>query len=138
MLQISGNNITITRGDSTPSPGLLVPIYSDGDTPYEVQSGDSVAIQVRETPVTGFGSTPSIVFEGDVFINGEHQPVWYISSDDTTIPARSYSWDAQITLANGDVCTYSSGTLTILPENTIVTPQATPQVTTIPGNTIPE
>ena len=121
MLQIEGNNITLTRGDSTPSPGLLVPIYTNSErtTAYEVQSGDSVIIQVRKTPVTGIGSEPEVVIDGDVTINGDHQPVWYISSEDSTIPARTYTWDAQITLENGDVQTFTSGTLTIIGENSI-------------------
>ena len=121
MLQIDGNNITLTRGDSTPSPGLLVPIYTNSErtTAYEVQSGDSVIIQVRKTPVTGIGSEPEVVIDGDVTINGDHQPVWYISSEDSTIPARTYTWDAQITLENGDVQTFTSGTLTIIGENSI-------------------
>ena len=121
MLQIEGNNITLTRGDSTPSPGLLVPIYTNSarTTAYEVQSGDSVIIQVRKTPVTGIGSEPEVVIDGDVTINGDHQPVWYISSEDSTIPARTYTWDAQITLENGDVQTFTSGTLTIIGENSI-------------------
>ena len=121
MLQIEGNNITLTRGDSTPSPGLLVPIYTNSErtTAYEVQSGDSVIIQVRKMPVTGIGSEPEVVIDGDVTINGDHQPVWYISSEDSTIPARTYTWDAQITLENGDVQTFTSGTLTIIGENSI-------------------
>lgn len=121
MLQIVGNDITLTRGDSTPLPGLIVPIYTDEKrtTLYEVQDGDSVIIQVRERPVTGSGAEPAVIIDGTVTINADHQPVWYISSSDSTVPARIYSWDAQITLANGDVCTFTSGTLTILGENSI-------------------
>lgn len=119
MLDIQGNNISITRGDSTPTPGLVVPIYQ-GDAPYEVADGDTVTIQVRTAPYNGLGEVPEIVFTGDVTINADRQPVWYISSADTTIPARTYSWDAQIVLANGDVCTYTKGMLTIMSETTIV------------------
>lgn len=121
MLEIDGNNIKLTRGDSTPSPGLLVPIYTNAErtTAYEVQSGDSVIIQVRERPVTGIGEAPEVVINGQVAINEDHQPVWYISPTDSTIPARTYSWDAQITLENGDVQTFTSGTLTILGEDSI-------------------
>jgi len=121
MLEINGNNITLTRGDSTPSPGLLVPIYTNAErtTAYEVQSGDSVILQVRTMPVTGIGTEPEVVIDGNVTINGEGQPVWYISSEDSTIPATTYTWDAQITLANGDVQTYTKGTLTIEGENAI-------------------
>lgn len=121
MLEINGNNITLTRGDSTPSPGLIVPIYTDEKrtTLYEVQDGDSVIIQVRERPVIGSGAAPTVIIDGTVTINADHQPVWYISASDSTIPARIYSWDAQITLANGDVCTFTSGTLTILGEYSI-------------------
>ena len=119
MLDIQGNNIIITRGDSTPTPGLVVPIFQ-GDEPYEVADGDTVTIQVRTAPYNGIGEVPEIVFTGDVTINADHQPVWYISSADTTIPARAYTWDAQIVLANGDVCTYTKGMLTIMSETTII------------------
>ena len=121
MLDIDGNNIKLTRGDSTPSPGLLVPIYTNAErtTAYEVQSGDSVILQVREKPVTGIGAEPKVVIDGNVTINNDGQPVWYISSTDSTIPAKTYSWDAQITLENGDVQTFTSGTLTILGEDSI-------------------
>lgn len=121
MLQISGNDITLTRGDSFPSPGLIVPLYTNAErtTPYQVQSGDSVILQVRQMPVTGIGAEPEVVIDGSITINNDGQPVWYVSSEDSTIPAMTYSWDAQITLENGDVQTFTKGTLTILGENAI-------------------
>ena len=119
MLTINGNDITITRGDSTPAPGLIVPILNADGTPYALQLYDDVAIQVRKKHVTGNGPEPTVIFDGNVLRNDDSQPVWYISTNDTNILAGDYCWDAQITFANGDICTYAGGRLTILPEVTI-------------------
>lgn len=119
MLTINGNDITITRGDSTPAPGLIVPILNADGTPYALQENESVAIQVRKHHVTGNGTEPAVIFDGTVTVNSDSQPVWYISATDTNILAGDYCWDAQISFANGDICTYAGGRLTILPEVTI-------------------
>ena len=118
MLSINDNDITITRGDSTPAPGLIVPILKEDGTPYALQENDTVAIQVRKQHVTG-SNQPPVIFDGTVTVNSDSQPVWYISTADTNIQAGDYCWDAQITFANGDIYTYAGGRLTILPEVTI-------------------
>lgn len=117
MLAINGTNITLTRGDSA---YITVPVLNADGTAYEPQDGDKVALQVREKPITGIGSDPDVVINGDIAFNIQGVPLWHISTNDSTIPAMTYSWDVEIQLANGDVCTYNNGTLTIVPEDTIV------------------
>lgn len=115
MLEINGTNIALTRGNSA---YISVPVLNADGTPYEPQSGDRVALQVRTTPVTGIGATPPVVINGSIDFDQDGVPLWYISPTDSTIPAMTYSWDAELTFANGDVCTYTTGLLTIMPENT--------------------
>lgn len=118
MLSIAGTTIAITRGDSA---YISLPILqADGRTPYEVQPGDVVALQVRTDVVTGSGSTePELVINGRI-IYQEGVPVWVLTPEDTTIPVGKYKWDVQITLANtDDVTTYNSGTFKITSEVTL-------------------
>ncbi len=118
MLSIAGTTIAITRGDSA---YISLPILqADGRTPYEVQPGDVVALQVRTDVVTGSGSTePELVINGRI-IYQEGVPIWVLTPEDTTIPVGKYKWDVQITLANTeDVTTYNSGTFKIMSEVTL-------------------
>jgi len=117
MLAINGTSITLTRGDSA---YINVPVLNEDGTAYEPQEGDKVALQVREKPITGIGSEPNVVIDGDIDFDNEGVPLWHISPSDSTIPALTYSWDVELQLASGDVCTYNNGTLTIVPEDTIV------------------
>ncbi len=115
MLSISGSTITLTRGDSA---HIKVPILeSDGITPYLVQEGDEVRIQVRVGRVKD-ANAPALVFEGDISIE-EGVPVWTISPLQSTLDCKTYYYDAQITLADGDVCTYEAGELKITSEVTL-------------------
>lgn len=116
MLAINGTNITLTRGDSA---YISVPVLKADGTAYVPQSGDKVALQVRTAPITGIGSDPSVIIDGDIDFDQDGVPLWYISPSDSTIPAKTYSWDVELQMGNGDVCTYNSGVLTILPEDTV-------------------
>ena len=118
MLAINGTSITLTRGDSA---YINVPVLNEDGTAYEPQEGDKVALQVREKPITGIGSDPSVIINGDIDFDQNGVPLWYISPSDSTVPARTYSWDVELKMAGGDVCTYNSGTLTICPEDTVET-----------------
>ena len=95
-------------------------LQKDGETPYEPQPGDVVALQVRKDVVTGATNTePELVIDGNIIIQ-DGEPVWVLSPSDTTIPVGKYKWDVQITLGgSGDVVTYNSGTFKITSEVTI-------------------
>lgn len=116
MLNINGTNIILTRGDTA---YIEIPVFeADGTTPYLVTVDDTVTLQVRTTPVTGIGKEPKLVIQGRISVT-DGIPLWTITPEDSTIDARTYTWDAQIVLANGDVNTYVSGDFSIVGENTL-------------------
>lgn len=116
MLEINGTDISLTRGDTA---YIEVPVFEiDGETPYFVTSNDVVTLQVRESPVTGIGREPRLIMQGRISVS-DGVPLWTITPQDSTIPARTYTWDAQIILQGGDVNTYNKGTFTIDGENTL-------------------
>lgn len=116
MLEIKGTDIRLTRGDTA---YIEVPVFeTDGVTPYYVTPNDVVTLQVRENAVTGSGYEPTLVMQGDISIS-DGVPLWTISAEASTIPAKQYFWDVQIVLQSGDVNTYNRGTLSIDGEITL-------------------
>lgn len=106
MLNVSDTKIAITRGDSG---YITINVLMGDDTPYILQEGDSIHIQVRDKANDG-----TLLFEGlieeiehvkEEGIEIEH--VWYIRPEDTmNLNVGSYVWDAQLNLSNGDVFTF--------------------------------
>lgn len=115
MHRIEGNDIYLSYGNDL---DVTIPIkQADGVTDYVVQPEDVVDLKVRTKPFTGIGVAPSVVMIGNIeIIDGK--PVWKISKTDSQIPCKAYTWDARITQADGQVCTYTEGKLIILPVNT--------------------
>lgn len=97
MLKISGNKISLTRGDSA----YITLIINTNDGVYTLNEGDEVRVQVRDVPNTG-----DLIFEGNIeMINDEI--VWHIYPAQTTnLEVATYYWDAQLQTANGDIFTF--------------------------------
>lgn len=97
MLNISGNNITITKGDT----GYInLKIKSPDGTSYHPAEGDIVRCQVRETP-----DSEEVLIEGEITIT--HKIVWHIKPSDTNeLDLGTYSWDAELEKENGDIFTF--------------------------------
>ena len=115
---INYTDITLTRGDDAT---LVLPVYSvaaDGTrTAYSVTGSDTVAVQVRATPVTNSGTTPAVVINGTVTVS-DGKPNWSISHSNSTINCGTYYWDAQIT-TGGKVYTFYTGQFIVVPEVTM-------------------
>jgi hypothetical protein len=93
MLKISGNKISLTRGDSA-----YITLSIDD---YELNDGDVVRVQVRDIPNTG-----ELLVEGDVDVSGE-EIVWHIYPYQTSnLEVKTYYWDAQLETSNGDIFTF--------------------------------
>lgn len=93
MLKISGNKISLTRGDSA-----YITLHIDD---YELNDGDVVRVQVRDVPNTG-----ELLVEGDVDVSGE-EIVWHIYPAQTSnLEVKTYYWDAQLETSNGDIFTF--------------------------------
>lgn len=116
MLEIDGTTIRLTRGDSA---WISVPILTDGNTAYTIADGDTLALQVRSRPFTGVGEAgQTLLFNGNFGADENGVPLWHITPEQSAVATGSYYWDAQITLEDGDVCTYAGGKLVIMPEVT--------------------
>lgn len=97
MLKISGNKISLTRGDSA---YITLSIETDNGT-YELNDGDKVRVQIRDVPNTG-----ELLVEGDVDVSGE-EIVWHIYPAQTSnLEVKTYYWDAQLETSNGDIFTF--------------------------------
>lgn len=103
MLKISGHKISLTRGDSayiTLQPNILD--QNDRETPYELNDGDIVRVQVRDIPNVG-----ELIFEGNVDIMPDGEIVWHIFPYQTSqLEVKTYYWDAQLQTPNGDIFTF--------------------------------
>ena len=97
MLKISGNKISLTRGDSA---YITLTIETNNGT-YALEDGDKVRVQVRDVPNTG-----DLMFDGEVeVLNGEI--IWHIYPEQTSwLEVKTYYWDAQLETSNGDVFTF--------------------------------
>lgn len=97
MLKISGNKISLTRGDSA---YITLTINTDNGV-YVLNDGDEVRVQVRDVPNTG-----DLIFEGNIEIIND-EIVWHIYPAQTTdLDVATYYWDAQLQTANGDIFTF--------------------------------
>lgn len=117
MLKVVGSGIQLTRGDTA-----VLKIYaykSDCGEPYYFAPEETVHVQVRTAPVEN--EETELVFDGDVERDADKASsfIWMISAEQSTIDAGVYYYDIQANLAGGQVCTFISGTLEILPEVTI-------------------
>ena len=99
MLKISGTKISLTRGDSA---YITINICQEDGSPYMLNEGDEIHIQVRHEPNDG-----ELLFEASIEEIREDNFVWHIRPEDTkNAVIKSYYWDAQIKTANGDVFTF--------------------------------
>ena len=98
MLKISGNKISLTRGDSA---YITLSINTDNGT-YELNDGDEVRVQVRDFPNTG-----ELLFDGNIEMGLDGEIVWHIYPAQTTdLEVKTYYWDAQLETSNGDIFTF--------------------------------
>lgn len=99
MLTISGNKISLTRGDSA---YITLNVYDADGNAYELGDGDIIHCQVRTAPNTG-----ELVTEGEVLYEDDGAIVWYLRPSDTSdLEVTKYYWDAQLELSNGDIFTF--------------------------------
>lgn len=109
MLYINDNTkeIQLTRGDTAK---IEVNIYID-DEKYTPADGDIVRFAMKRT----YSDLSPVLISKVVPLD---TMVLHISPDDTKSLQynKSYVYDLEITFANGDVRTFISGTLTLLPE----------------------
>lgn len=98
MLKISGNKISLTRGDSAYI--TLNILTKNGE--YDLADGDVVRVQVRDIPNTG-----ELLFDGNIEIGLDGEIIWHIYPDQTSdLDVKTYYWDAQLQTANGDIFTF--------------------------------
>ena len=99
MLKLSGTKISLTKGDSA---YITINICKKDGSPYILQEGDEVSIQVRHEPNGG-----ELLFNGITTDVSEDKFVWYIRPEDTKdAEIKVYYWDAQIKTIEGDVYTF--------------------------------
>lgn len=112
MLKISGNKISLTRGDSA----YITLIPNMDDVPYVLGENDTVRVQVRDVPNTG-----ELIFEGNIEIIND-EIVWHILPEQTKdLEVAVYCWDAQLELENGDIFTFiPSSQFKLLDEVTMI------------------
>lgn len=98
MLKITDSKIALTRGDSA----YITLIIEDKDgNPYEVQEEDIIRCQVRDRVNDG-----ELLFEG-LIEKVRDEYIWHIRPEDTVgKEVKTYFWDAQIELPNGDIFTF--------------------------------
>lgn len=103
MLKIKGNNITLTRGDSAYITIVPTKKNEDGSTsPYVLQEGDKIRCQVRHEANDG-----ELLFEAFIEEVRPQEYVWYIRPSDTNgAEVKTYFYDVQIELSNGDIFTF--------------------------------
>lgn len=111
MLKISGNKISLTRGDSA----YIALTINMNDSEYTLNDGDKVRIQVRNMPNTG-----ELIFEGNIEIS-DNLIVWHIYPDQTkSLDVTTYYWDAQLETSSGDIFTFiPASTFKLLDEVTM-------------------
>lgn len=99
MLKISGNKISLTRGDSA---YITISVNDVDGNPYELGDGDQIRCQVRTAPNTG-----ELVATGEILYQEDGTIVWYLRPSDTSgLDVKKYYWDAQLELSNGDIFTF--------------------------------
>lgn len=90
-------------------------IYLDG-APLDL-TGSSIKMELRRSA----GSTPALTLsttDNSIRLDGSKIERFYIPKQKLTAPAGVYMYDIQITLSNGDVFTYLSGTFPFLQDIT--------------------
>ena len=86
MLKISGNKISLTRGDSAYI--TITPYTGEGPNrqPYELNDGDTIRAQIRTAPNIG-----EIVAVGNILYEEDGTIVWYLQPSDTKdLPVKKY------------------------------------------------
>lgn len=103
MLKISGNKISLTRGDSAYITLVINYKTKDGkEVIYDLNEGDIVRVQVRDIPNVG-----ELIFEGHVEYMPDGEIVWHIFPYQTSnLEVKTYYYDAQLQTLNGDIFTF--------------------------------
>ena len=97
MLKISGNKISLTRGDSA---YITLTINTENGI-YNLLDGDEVRVQVRDVPNTG-----ELIFDGIIDVIND-EIIWHILPRQTSdLEVKTYYWDAQLQTPNGDIFTF--------------------------------
>ena len=108
MLKISGNKISLTRGDTA---RLTVNVTDDSGNPYEIQNDDILTLSLKKN-----------VKEVDYYMskNIMGSDTFHIEPKDTSmLNFGKYTYDVQLTTSDGDVYTViPPSEFEILPEVT--------------------
>ena len=91
MLTINGNDICLTRGDTAE---LNITVLSASGTEYELQAGDKITFTVKKN-----------VYTEDVLIEKEGAQIIIEPADTKELAYGEYTYDVQVTLADGTVST---------------------------------
>jgi hypothetical protein len=105
VFEITDNAIEITQGDTG---RFTIEITNKDGTAYQPVEGDVLKFTVKKN---SFDTTPTIQKVLDSFVEGEDIQFVIEPADTVNLPLGLYTYDIEITLANGDVNTI------ILPNN---------------------
>ena len=94
MLQITSNEVFLTRGDSA---DLEVVIYDLEGNVYELQSGDTLVFTMKYNC-----TTDNILIQKDITTNST---IHILPADTNELNYGTYQFDVQLTLANGKIYT---------------------------------
>ncbi len=108
MLDINGNKITLTRGDSLT---LTVDITQGGE-PYEAQSGDVIRFALAKVYKGEFGYELLI----EKTIPTDSLSFTLTAEETERLEYRTYNYDIELTHSDGTVDTFISSTFTITGE----------------------
>ena len=102
---INGTTIRLTRGDTLP---ITVVIYEpDGKTEYEIQPGDSVRFALKHSSMTqgrtAFTDAEPLILKQ---IPTDTLLLQLDPEDTANLCFGTYKYDIEITLADGNVCTF--------------------------------
>lgn len=106
MLNISGSNIELTRGDTL---RLTVEIKNSNGTTYTPAQGDVVRFAAKRH----YYDTQTAIHKT---IPNDTQLLHLVPSDTSNLPVGDYVYDIELTYANGDVDTFISGKLVLVDE----------------------
>ena len=94
MLQITENEVFLTRGDSA---DLEVIVYDLEGNVYELQEGDTLVFTMKYNCITS-----DILIQKNIT---ENSTIHIVPSDTNSLSYGTYQFDVQLTLANGKVYT---------------------------------
>ena len=104
MLNINGNSIKLTRGDTA---YIEITIYTPTGEVYELQDGDTLQFCIREFPKKQNNRPPLL---NKTFNN---RTVKILPNDTNALKYGRYYYDVSLIFANGDINTVCAGDITL-------------------------